>query len=383
MTRILVKKKMILVKKQHKVVIENEGEKKMENNESKMKKTYSFYALSVAIFGVAVTLLQLGGSYGIAPLIGVNPDESGWFPFVNIIIPMYLICFPILLLVLGKSEVVKPEKNKLSFGKFLLYIPLMAAMIAVGAVIGIILNMLCTLPFGVSMEYSTEISKIMMNSHPFWRILTAGILAPIVEEMIFRKLLIDRTYRYGEWVAIFTSGIMFGLFHGNFAQCFFAALIGGLFAYIYCRTGNVVYTIILHAILNLSTSVISMATMKPYMSVDRALLDEYHNLSVAFLSSQDPATAERVTELGMQIIPKMFPFMAWSGLVGTVMFAGFILWIVILVRKNVVIKKAPDQVQGGMKYAWGNIGMILFLVYTLATFAINYIAIIVKYGSVV
>ena len=119
------------------------------------------------------------------------------------------------------------------------------------------------------------------------------------------------------------------------------------------------------------------------MSVDRALLDEYHNLSVAYLSSQDPATAERVTELGMQIIPKMFPFMAWSGLVGTVMFAGFILWIVILVRKKVVIKKAPDQVQGGMKYAWGNIGMILFLVYTLATFAINYIAIIVKYGSVV
>ena len=57
--------------------------------------------------------------------------------------------------------------------------------------------------------------------------------APVVEEFIFRKFLIDRVYRYGEWVAILTSGLMFGLFHENLAQFFFATLIGCFFAFFY------------------------------------------------------------------------------------------------------------------------------------------------------
>lgn len=365
--------------------VENPVENSLESkpgNEKKMKKMYSFYALAITIFGVVVTLLQFLGSLFGENVLHIDVSESSWFPFLNIIIPMYVICFPILFLVLRKQEVVKPEKHKLSVGKYLLFIPLMAAMIGVGAVIGITLNLLITLPFGVNPMQSTEISSVMMNSNPFWRIITAGILAPIVEETIFRKFLIDRTYRYGEWVAILTSGIMFGLFHGNFAQCFFAAFIGGLFAYIYIRTGQVWYTIGLHMILNLSTSVITMAVAKPYLSVGADKITEYSEVSQQYLlSGGNPELEERLMTLAGEIVPKMAPYMLWTSFMGTVMLAGIVLWIVFLVKKKVVIKTAPDQVDGGMKFAWGNIGMVLFLIYSVVSFVFGYISIIANYGG--
>ena len=361
--------------------VENSVESK-SGNEKKMKKMYSIYALAITIFGVVVTLLQFLGSLFGENVLHIDVSESSWFPFLNIIIPMYVICFPILFLVLRKQEVVKPERHKLSVGKYLLFIPLMAAMIGVGAVIGITLNLLITLPFGVNPMQSTEISSVMMNSNPFWRIITAGILAPIVEETIFRKFLIDRTYRYGEWVAILTSGIMFGLFHGNFAQCFFAALIGGLFAYIYIRTGQVWYTIGLHMILNLSTSVITMAVAKPYLSVGADKISEYSEVSQQYLlSGGNPELEERLMTLAAEIVPKMVPYFLWTSFMGTVMLAGIVLWIIFLVKKKVVIKTAPDQVNGGMKFAWGNIGMVLFLIYSVVSFVFGYISIIANYGG--
>lgn len=365
--------------------VENPVENSLESkpgNEKKMKKMYSFYALAITVFGVVVTLLQFLGSLFGENVLHIDVSESSWFPFLNIIIPMYVICFPILFLVLRKQEVVKPERHKLSVGKYLLFIPLMAAMIGVGAVIGITLNLLITLPFGVNPMQSTEISSVMMNSNPFWRIITAGILAPIVEETIFRKFLIDRTYRYGEWIAILTSGIMFGLFHGNFAQCFFAAFIGGLFAYIYIRTGQIWYTIGLHMILNLSTSVITMAVAKPYLSVGADKITEYSEVSQQYLlSGGNPELEERLMTLAGEIVPKMAPYMLWTSFMGTVMLAGIVLWIIFLVKKKVVIKTAPDQVNGGMKFAWGNIGMVLFLIYSVVSFVFGYISIIVNYGG--
>ena len=361
--------------------VENPVESK-SGNEKKMKKMYSIYALAITIFGVVVTLLQFLGSLFGENVLHIDVSESSWFPFLNIIIPMYVICFPILFLVLRKQEVVKPERHKLSVGKYLLFIPLMAAMIGVGAVIGITLNLLITLPFGVNPMQSTEIGSVMMNSNPFWRIITAGILAPIVEEHIFRKFLIDRTYRYGEWIAILTSGIMFGLFHGNFAQCFFAALIGWLFAYIYIRTGQIWYTIGLHMILNLSTSVITMAVAKPYLSVGADKITEYSEVSQQYLlSGGNPELEERLMTLAGEIVPKMAPYMLWTSFMGTVMLAGIVLWIIFLVKKKVVIKTAPDQVDGGMKFAWGNIGMVLFLIYSVVSFVFGYISIIANYGG--
>ena len=85
-----------------------------------------------------------------------------------------------------------------------------------------------------------------------------SIIGPVFEEILFRKLLIDRTIRYGARISIILSATLFGLMHGNLNQFFYAFLLGGFFAYVYIKTGNIIYTIILHIFLNLIGSVFSL-----------------------------------------------------------------------------------------------------------------------------
>ncbi len=84
-----------------------------------------------------------------------------------------------------------------------------------------------------------------------------SLLAPIFEELVFRKFIIDRTQRYGEMVAIMYSSLAFGLFHCNLYQFFYAFVIGIVLGYVYIRTGNIILTIIMHMCVNASSSILA------------------------------------------------------------------------------------------------------------------------------
>jgi membrane protease YdiL (CAAX protease family) len=71
-----------------------------------------------------------------------------------------------------------------------------------------------------------------------------------MEELIFRKWLVDRLSPLGGTTTILISGLFFGLFHGNLDQFFYAALIGAFLAYIYLNTGKIWHTMLIHAVLN-------------------------------------------------------------------------------------------------------------------------------------
>lgn len=101
------------------------------------------------------------------------------------------------------------------------------------------------------------IQQVIENSNVYINIIILSIVAPIFEEIFFRKLLIDRTIKYGATLSIILSATLFGLFHGNLNQFFYTFFIGGFFAYVYIKTGKIIYPIILHAIINFSGSVIS------------------------------------------------------------------------------------------------------------------------------
>ena len=81
-------------------------------------------------------------------------------------------------------------------------------------------------------------------------VLMTVVLAPIVEELVFRKLMLDRIRNYGEKTAIVFSALCFGLFHGNLTQFLYAFAVGLFLGYVYCRTGKIHITMIMHALLN-------------------------------------------------------------------------------------------------------------------------------------
>lgn len=99
----------------------------------------------------------------------------------------------------------------------------------------------------------------VMKGLSTWSIfVTMVVMAPVCEEFLFRKVLIDRIRLYGDKAAILASSVVFGLSHGNFYQFFYAFLIGLVLAYIYIQTGKLRYTIIFHMIINFLGSIAAL-----------------------------------------------------------------------------------------------------------------------------
>ena len=93
-------------------------------------------------------------------------------------------------------------------------------------------------------DITNPIEHMIQNTNIYVNLILTSLLAPIFEELFFRKLLIDRTVKYGAKLSILLSALLFALFHGNLSQFFYAFLIGAFFAYIYIKTGKIIYSII-------------------------------------------------------------------------------------------------------------------------------------------
>lgn len=79
----------------------------------------------------------------------------------------------------------------------------------------------------------------------------ACLIGPLCEELLFRGLLAGRLARYGQKPAAFVSALLFGLYHANLSQFFYAFLLGLLLAYAYFYTGTLKTSVILHILFNL------------------------------------------------------------------------------------------------------------------------------------
>jgi len=79
------------------------------------------------------------------------------------------------------------------------------------------------------------------------------LMGPVCEEILFRGLILKKLLPFGDACAIIVSGVMFGMFHGNFIQMFYAATGGLLLGYVYVRTDSLLASIALHSLGNIMT----------------------------------------------------------------------------------------------------------------------------------
>lgn len=229
-------------------------------------------------------------------------------------------------LILGLSLKVLPsvkiEKKKLTFGQIMILIMMVYGLTQVGSLMGLPIHtaLSSVTLFG---DGSTEDalnnlkSNLIVGSDTWIRIITVGIMPAIFEELLFRKFLIDRTLRHGEFISCAMSGIMFGLWHGNFQQFFFAFFLGVLFAFVYIRTGRIIYTMILHASLNLITSSITVeliAEMLKRMGMDMSSGSIDPNIDYDMVIKS--------------VLPLMLIILLWIIILAGFQIAGFVMLIV-------------------------------------------------------
>ena len=147
-------------------------------------------------------------------------------------------------------------KNPVRPGFFLKAFCIIIFLTYAGSMIGSLLNNLLAGTTGFSVD--TTVTDLAEESAVGWVFLFAVIIAPIMEELIFRKLLIDRIIVFGDGPAILLSAVIFGLIHGNITQCVYAFLVGWVLGYVYVRTGRITASILLHMLMNLAGSALPL-----------------------------------------------------------------------------------------------------------------------------
>lgn len=334
-------------------------------SEDTLKGRIGSIGIRYAIFAMAVTLVQIAtmvllGIYapGVTDALGAN------FSFLLIILSVDVVGFTLLYHVSKNLSREQIPQQKLGFGKFLLFVLMGAGLCGIGSLIGMLIHTALTFSSG---DTSAGIADLMLSSGMFMRILTVGILAPIFEELIFRKLLVDRLIKHGEFAAILTSGLMFGLFHGNFQQFFFATFLGCLWAFVYARTGRIRYTIMMHMTVNMSTSAITVYLLGKFMEYLPA-------------DSMDADAIAQAMETNPQILLYSLLYMGWLGVLGLCFLAGIIILIVFLASGRFRLRvKEGEPTKGQMlknlltnKYMW------LFYLSCIGLFLINYLPIFLQ-----
>ena len=90
-----------------------------------------------------------------------------------------------------------------------------------------------------------------MASNDFATLLLACVIAPVVEEMLFRGIILRGfLQRYTRGQAIWGSSLLFGLAHMNIYQFVAALLMGAVCGWLYTRARSLVPCIALHAAYN-------------------------------------------------------------------------------------------------------------------------------------
>lgn len=205
-------------------------------------------------------------------------------------IAIYAIALPVFCAIAKPLPTVRPAVEKMSIGSFLGGFCVCLVFMQAGSYIS---NFVITFIQNLSNTTLTNPVQTMIEDSDLWiDLLFLVILAPILEELFFRKLLCSKLLVLGEGYAILISSVIFGLSHGNFFQFAYTALVGAVLAFIYVKTGRLIYTIIYHALLNLLGGIVAPLIIE---NIDFDKLNEV-------LGKENPSEAE-VLELMSDTAP--------------------------------------------------------------------------------
>lgn len=224
-------------------------------------------------------------------------------------LPLYLFGMPLMAFLIRRLPADRIAVHKLNIRQWLLAFCICYGLMYVSNLMGIFTTEIIGILKGSAVE--NVVAELVAELSPWAAIPFMVVLAPIFEEYIFRKLIIDRTIHYGEGIAIVVSAFLFALFHGNLNQFAYAFVLGLFWGFLYAKTGSVKYTIWMHMCINFLGSVPGMLMMRSeaYQGIlTLASADDLQQLAL-FLSEH---VAELILFMGYSLAIIIF---ALSGIV--------------------------------------------------------------------
>ena len=303
------------------------------NKEDDMKKTFTYVGLSYSVLLIVNIVLFI-------LLRCFFPDIREAITGNNVskilvgVLPNWLISYPLLVVLLRRKPSEKPERHDLSFFELIMYISISFGIVFCANLTGLGVVQVIQKISGYTLKNPTD--ELLKDQNAMMLVVMVALIGPILEEIVFRKLLIDAIGRYNAGVAVIISGVVFGIIHSNISQFFYTFAFGLFLGFIYLKTGRLLYTIIMHVSVNLFFGTMS------------TILKRFTE-----------------TELGTMIF----------GLYGlaliTIAITGIVLFFVNL--KKFKLNNDRDMIKkaNAYKIAFSNVGIIIFIVLGIALTIFN------------
>ncbi len=212
--------------------------------------------------------IDLGISFCFSKLAELiwSGETPGAVSLILTFVAMDFIALPIAYLLLKKIPEAQVEEVSITKKQWFLFFAATYGVSILGNIVTVIINGIVTLLVGHG-SYNAIMDMMFSYSIPerIVMLLFACVVAPIMEELIFRRMILRKFLPYGEKLAVILSGVMFGLFHGNFSQIIYASIMGMALGYLYVRTGKLRYNILMHAAVNTISTVLSLLFMDNFM----------------------------------------------------------------------------------------------------------------------
>lgn len=299
------------------------------------RKKFSKIGLALsAIFIISFTLQII---LEIIPGLNLSTNALVWTSQIA----LYAVGFPLFYLILRRiPEYSSEEKQKLSLKQFLAFFAVTVASMYIFNIVGAVINLIIGNMLGSDVINPAQ--SLVEEMDMTFLVLIVVIIGPIMEELMFRKVILNRARVYGEKFAVIFTAFIFGLFHGNFSQFFYAFAIGSVFAYLCLKTGTILYSVILHIIINFMGSVLPLALLKALNS--------------------NPADLENLENINLEQIE---PFLKLFSAYGFFLISAVVAGVVIFFKYRKKLDFNPPlseyfNIENLKRKSYINIGMIIF-----------------------
>ncbi len=329
------------------------GEKK------EAKRVFSRCALAAFIYSLVATAVIYITQIVLVLVLGIEGSArvfgNTYFLWGMQVLAMYIIAYPVFLLLLKGVSPSKKSRSKMGLDEFVILFFISEAIMTIGSLLSNTLTSFLSSILGYDIANKT--SDLIMDTPVWIVILVAVIIGPIFEELIFRKAFIDRMGVYGDRVAIVFSAVSFGIFHGNFSQVIYATGLGLILGYIYVKTGDVRYSIAMHITLNFLGTVPSLFIMEAAERLD----------------NMDPNAALEA-EAALQMMQDSLSVMGVAIVQYGLAITGVVLFVKLLRERRIRIPNSAEirlPSQEVLPVTVANVGAILFLIYSALQFVLS------------
>jgi len=277
-------------------------------------------------------------------------------------IPMYLIGMPVLIALVRTVPAEKVEKKKMKWWQFLLSVIMCFGLVYISNLIGTVISTVISIFKGSAVQ--NVLLDIVSSISIFLVILFMVICAPFIEEYVFRKLIVERTVKYGQGVAVLVSGLMFGLFHGNLNQFVYAFALGCFLAFLYVKTGKLKITIAIHMMINFMGGVVSLKL------VEMIDLDRYMEIVMNGMDTNALMAYMSENAVGW-ILYMLFALFVLGSIL-----TALVLFIVCLATKKITFEQGQVVIPRGKRFSTVilNVGMLLYCIFWIVMIVIQLFA---------